>query len=88
MKAITLRNLPGPLARRIEKEAAVSGASLNKTVIRLLLRATGIAEPTPGEVRHHDLDHLAGSWSADEAAEFDQALAEQRQIDPELWRER
>ena len=35
---------------------------------------------------HHDLDHLAGSWSADEAAEFDKDLAAQRKIDQELWR--
>jgi len=35
---------------------------------------------------HHDLDHLAGTWSDEEAAEFDAALAEQRKIDPELWR--
>ena len=34
---------------------------------------------------YHDLDHLAGSWSEQEAAEFDRALAEQRRIDPELW---
>lgn len=33
---------------------------------------------------HHDLDHLAGTWSDEEAAEFDAALAEQRKIDPEL----
>ena len=86
MKAITLRNLPAQLARRIEEEASATGASLNKTVIRLLQRATGLGEPAAAEVRHHDLDHLAGAWSAEEAAEFDRALAEQRQIDPELWR--
>lgn len=86
MKAITLRNLPAPLARHLEEEAAASGASLNKTVIRLLLRVTGLAEPAPAEVRHHDLDHLAGAWSTEEAAAFDRALAEQRRIDPELWR--
>ena len=33
---------------------------------------------------HHDLDHLAGTWSDEEAAEFDAALAEQRKIEPEL----
>jgi hypothetical protein len=33
---------------------------------------------------HHDLDHLAGTWSDEEAAEFDAALAEQRKIEPEF----
>jgi hypothetical protein len=35
---------------------------------------------------HTDLDDLAGSWSRDEADAFDRALAEQRAIDPELWK--
>lgn len=37
------------------------------------------------ETVHRDLDHLAGTWSKEEADEFDEALAEQRRIDPELW---
>ena len=37
------------------------------------------------KMRQHDLDHLAGTWSQEEADEFDAALAEQRRIDPELW---
>ena len=36
-------------------------------------------------IEHHDLDHLAGTWSPEEAREFEAALTEQRQIDPELW---
>ena len=34
---------------------------------------------------HHDLDALAGGWSAEEAEEFERALAEQRRIEPEIW---
>ena len=34
---------------------------------------------------YHDLDALAGSWTALEASEFDKALAEQRRIDEDLW---
>jgi hypothetical protein len=33
---------------------------------------------------HHDLDHLAGTWTDEEAAAFDAVLVEQRQIDPEI----
>jgi hypothetical protein len=33
------------------------------------------------------LNHLAGTWTDEEAAEFDAALAEQRRIEPELWEE-
>lgn len=85
MKAITLRNIPPPLGKKLEQEAAAAGASLNKTVIRLLLKATGLAGRERSATRFHDLDHLAGTWTPEEAAEFDRVLADQRGIDPELW---
>lgn len=85
MRAITLRNLPPELARHIEHEAAESGLSLNRTVIRLLEKGAGIQGGKPEATVYHDLDHLAGSWSDEEAAEFDRALDAQRRIDPELW---
>jgi hypothetical protein len=37
-------------------------------------------------VRYHDLDHLAGTWTKEEAAAFDKLIAEQRTIDPDLWK--
>jgi hypothetical protein len=36
--------------------------------------------------QYHDLDALAGTWSEEDAAEFDQATVSFRQIDEELWR--
>ena len=56
---------------------------MNKTVIRLLLQVTGLAGRERDERRFHDLDHLAGTWTREEAAEFDRALAHQRRLDPE-----
>lgn len=70
MAVITLRNIRAKLRQVIEKRAYKDGSSLNETVIRGL---------------HHDLDHLAGTWSEEEAAAFEAALAEQRRVDPELW---
>ncbi len=84
MGAITLRNLPPHLRRRLEEESSATGASLNKTVIRLLLRATGLAHSSR-EHRFHDLDYLAGSWNDREAKEFEKSLAAQRRVDLELW---
>jgi hypothetical protein len=57
-------------------------------VIRLLEeRLRGRSAPTPrrGPDRRDGIDALAGTWSAEEAAEFDAHLAAQRRIDPELW---
>lgn len=80
--------MPADLEKRIEALAREEGASLAQTVIRLLLRATGLRSPrgTKGSgERHHELDALAGTWSAEESEEFERALAEQRRIDPDVW---
>jgi hypothetical protein len=34
---------------------------------------------------HHDLDALAGTWTAEDASAFDAATAKSRKIDAELW---
>jgi hypothetical protein len=80
--------MPADLENRIEALAREEGASLAQTVIRLLLRATGLRDPHGhGDAprRHHDLDALAGTWSMEEAEEFDRVLTEQRRIDPDIW---
>jgi hypothetical protein len=86
VKAITIRNIPPDLARLIRHRAMAERTSLNRTVIHLLEESMGGAEKTSPEGLHHDLDELAGSWTAEEAAAFDAALASQRRIDSELWK--
>jgi hypothetical protein len=86
MKAITLRNLPPEVARRVEEKSRELGLSLNKTVVRLLEERLVGAGKSGGRVRYDDLDWLIGSISKEEAEELRASLAEQRQIDEELWR--
>jgi plasmid stability protein len=81
--AITLRNLPPKLEELIRTRAAADGLSLNKTVLCMLEEAVG--QQAARRELHHDLDHLAGSWSEEEAAAFDAALVEQRSVDPGQW---
>lgn len=85
MSAITVRNLPPALARAVKEKARKEKLSLNKAVVRLLEEATGTGNGSR-RVVHHDLDHLAGTWSEAEYREFMDALREQRQIDPEMWK--
>lgn len=84
MTAITLRNIPHEIQAAIRRKARSEGLSLNKAVQKLLAEALRL-ESKGAEVLYDDLDHLAGSWSEEEAEEFEAALREQRQIDPELW---
>ena len=82
---LTLRSIGSELRSALEREAARRGQSLNKTVLALLSERLGLhASSTPKE--HGDLDELAGTWSKSEAADFDEALRAQRQVDADLWR--
>jgi len=85
VKVITLRKLRPELARGIRERAERMGTSLTRAVVSLLEERLGLTETVPHAL-YHDLDSLAGSWTEDEAAGFDQALAEQRVIDADLWR--
>ena len=85
MKAITLRNIPPQLAREIRRKAEEKGESLNKIVIGLLEERLGLGRKKQAP-RYHDLDFLAGSWTKEEAEAFDEALAAQRTIEPDLWK--
>jgi plasmid stability protein len=71
MKAITLRNIPPAVEKAIRARARQKKISLNQAVIELLQEPVG------------DLDRFIGSWTSEEAREFDEALAEIRRIDPE-----
>ena len=87
MKAVTLRNLPPHIAKAIRQEANRKGMSLNKAIIGMLDNRLGSREKKSSrQPSHHDLDDLAGSWSKEESAEFDQSLVAQRTIDPDLWK--
>jgi hypothetical protein len=86
MKAITVRNLPPAVAKAVREKAKKERMSLNRAVVSLLEQATGQTSKPTRRVLHHDLDRFAGSWTREEAAEFDAYLKEQRPIDDEVWK--
>ena len=86
MKAITLRNLPPEVSKAIHQRAKRNKTSVNRAVIGLLEESLGKKQQKKDKARYHDLDHLAGSWTRKEAEEFDKFIAEQRTIDPDLWK--
>lgn len=77
----TLRNVPEHLDRLLRERAREEGKSLNQMMLELLGHALGLAEEAPPR---RDLSDVAGTWVED--PETDQALAEQRRVDEELWR--
>jgi hypothetical protein len=87
-KAITVRDLPAPVARAVRRKAQKDRSSVNRAVVRLLEEATGQHRPPepPGTGGHDDLDDFSGRWSKKEADAFDAYLREQRKVDPEMWK--
>ena len=77
----TVRNVPDSISRALKRQASDRKVSLNSLLLSVLEREAGVGgEPA----RHHDLDHLAGTWVVDKAV--DRALASQRSVDPRDWK--
>lgn len=77
----TLRDIPLPVDSELRRRAKAEGKSLNTVAIEALIRGTGLGE---SPLRQRDLSDIAGAWQED--PEFDRAIADQDQIDEQLWR--
>jgi hypothetical protein len=87
LKQITVRKIPDEVEKVIKKEANRKGLSLNKAFISLLERAAGAkGKEKKKRTTYHDLDHLSGIWTKEEAKIFIRNLEFQRKIDEDLWK--
>lgn len=77
----TIRRIPPRLDEALRRKARREGKSLNEAAIEALASGAGVSEQPK---THHDLDFLIGTWIEDK--EFDEAIAAQDTIDPDLWR--
>jgi len=77
----TLREIPQSLDLELRRRAKAEGKSLNTVAIEALIRGTGLGST---RIRQRSLEGVAGTWQDD--PEFDQAIADQDQIDERLWR--
>jgi hypothetical protein len=84
LKALTIRKMPDEVADAVRSRAQEAGLSFNRALISLLQeRISGAGQKK--KVRR-DLSYIAGSWSDKEYADFSRSVAEQRKIDPKMWR--
>ena len=84
MKAITLRNIPPQVQKAISRKVRAKGISANRAVIELLQER--LAVPRRGkDGLYHDLDHLFGTMSAEEADEVQRFVMEQREFDKQFF---
>ena len=85
MKTLTLRGIDDELDRGLKKLARQERDSMNAVILHLLRDKLGLAKPRFRET-HHDLDDLAGTWTKEEAREFDDVVREFSHIDEEMWK--
>jgi len=77
----TIRSVPAEVDQALRRQARHEGRSLNDVALEALAKGAGVSN---GEAIYRDLDHLLGRMKNDPA--LDAALAEQRQVEPEMWR--
>lgn len=85
MKTLTLRGIDGELEQALVSEAERTGTSMSATVKRTLRHAFGLTGKKY-HVEYHDLDHLAGTWTAEEQAAFEEHTRAFSEIDEDMWR--
>jgi hypothetical protein len=84
-QSLTIPQLDSTATEWIEREAQRTGMPVEAIVRQLIYRGLEVERQKTCRQRYHDLDSLAGTWSAEEADEFRHAIADLNQIDPTLW---
>ena len=80
---LTVRRIPPALASALAREKRRRKASLNSTVVGLLSRALGVAEPAVP--RSNGLAKLAGKWTSRDEDAFKRATTSTQRVDKDLW---
>ena len=84
---LTVRGFDRDLEARLREAARREGVSLNKAALRLMRRGAGLTDrPAEEGAIGNTLDEFFGTWTPDEAEEFDDAVAVFEQLDEEVWR--
>jgi hypothetical protein len=87
MKQLTIRGVDSKLHHDLKAEADRLGLSINRYILSILRGTVGRDNGSQrgNSVQYHDLDHLAGTWTQGDAAEFERQLTAQRPIEEDLW---
>ena len=86
MNQLTVRGFEDDLGESIRRLAQREGISLNQAALKLLRKGAGLSDGQANENKIGDsLDDLFGTWSAEEADEFNAALEVFETVDESAW---
>jgi hypothetical protein len=85
MTTMTLRGIDDTIAKTLKEMARREDTSVNAVMLRIIKESLGI-DKKPRQANYDDLDHLAGTWSAQDAAEFESATAVFEKVYEDMWK--
>lgn len=83
---LTVRGVDVKTLQVIRELAKRERISINKAALKLLEKGAGVSQPAPADRIGNSLDHLIGTWTEQEAKEFDEAIKWCEVIDPDHWK--
>ena len=85
MGTMTLRGIDERMAGALKEQAQKENTSVNAVTLKIIKKFLGL-EKKKRKILYDDLDHLAGTWSVQDAAEFEQATAPFESVDQDIWK--
>ena len=80
-----LRGLDANVMNRLKQEADKQSISVNILIIKFIEQGIGYSHTVPRPA-FHDLDHLAGTWSEQDAKTFKANTSHFEKVDKDLWK--
>ena len=85
MSNIHLRRLDDKPLSQLKQTASLQNISVNTLILNLIQEGLGISRHKRART-YHDLDKLAGTWTAAEAKAFAKNTKDFERIDEDLWK--
>lgn len=85
-REIIISNIEKILFDRLKFEADREGTDIKTYVKKLIKKSLGLEKVTDENIKYHDLDSLAGTWSNDDFQDFIANTEKFNSIDKELWK--
>jgi hypothetical protein len=84
--SVTLDDLDVDTLDRLRVEAGRRGIDVGALIKQMIRDELSPVAASQADQTHHELDSLAGTWSAQDAEEFLSATADFRRNDEDLWK--
>lgn len=84
--SLTLNEIDDGTIEWLKAEAKRKGVSVESIAVELIQKGVSSPPEPSTEPVYHDLDSLAGTWTREQATEFQKAVEDFEAIDEHLWR--